>query len=245
MIFWKEWRETRFAFLISLFFLTGLYYSIPIGRSSGEAYLRVDDAYWITMFLVFFVIGYAIIMGAGAFSAEIGGGTLSFLISQPVSRRKVLAAKFLVRGIETIFIFLAPMSSLIVAIGGIINYVAIIINIFYPPIMGHPYFKAHSNGLLWWIWVPPYIAPQYILCCLLAVIFIFSCTFLCSIILPKKGFAAVGGIVLASIYLTLQGIPVLGKVQASEQVKMEIVSLALLCATIFIASVFLFRTREY
>lgn len=108
MIWWKEWRETRFGFLTALFFMTGLYASMPTNR------LLAED-YWIVVFLAFLGMGIAIVMGAGAVAPELASGTLVYLLSKPADRARFLTAKYLVRGGEVMFLIAAPIACMIIA----------------------------------------------------------------------------------------------------------------------------------
>ncbi len=102
MIWWKEWRETRFAFLTTLFFMTGLYASMPMNR------MMVED-YWIGVFLAFFGTTIAIVMGSSALAPEVGSETIVFLLSKPVGRTKYLTAKYFVRGGEALSLVAIPL----------------------------------------------------------------------------------------------------------------------------------------
>jgi len=107
MIWWKEWRETRFWFLTTLFFMTGLYASMPGGR------MMLED-YWIGIFLSFLGMAIAIVMGAGAVAPELASGTLVYLLSKPAGRAKFITAKYLVRGGEVMFLVAVPFACMIV-----------------------------------------------------------------------------------------------------------------------------------
>jgi len=107
MIWWKEWRETRFGFLTTLFFMTGLYASMPSSR------LLVEE-YWIGVFLSFLGMGIAIVMGAGAVAPELSSGTVVYLLSKPSGRARFLTAKYLVRGGEVMFLMVAPVACMMV-----------------------------------------------------------------------------------------------------------------------------------
>jgi ABC-type transport system involved in multi-copper enzyme maturation permease subunit len=102
MIFWKEWRETRFGYLTTLFFMTGLYASMPSSIALGEEY-------WIGVLLTFFGMAIAIVMGAGALAPEVESDTISFLLSKPLGRTKYLTAKYIVRGGEVLSLVAIPL----------------------------------------------------------------------------------------------------------------------------------------
>ncbi len=106
MIWWKEWRETRFGFLTTLFFVTGLYASMPVNRMLGEDY-------WIGVFLAFFGMAIAISMGAGAVGPELESGTIVYLLSKPAGRTRFLTAKYLVRGGEMMFLMVTAFACMI------------------------------------------------------------------------------------------------------------------------------------
>jgi ABC-type transport system involved in multi-copper enzyme maturation permease subunit len=106
MVWWKEWRETRFGFLTTLFFVTGLYYSFPAQR-------LLIESYWLGVFIAFFGMATAITLGSGAVAAEIGTDTIHFLISKPATRTRFLTAKYLIRAGETILVFIVPVLCLI------------------------------------------------------------------------------------------------------------------------------------
>lgn len=238
MIFWKEWRETRFPFLLCLFFVTGLYYSIPTKRT-------LTDEFWIGVFLHFFGIAFAVVMGSGAFSSEAGGRTLGFLMSMPVEKGKVLAAKYCVRGTETALIFLAPIIALILSDTSIPTFATQILNVFYPPIVAHPWFSPHWDPSLQMMWVPPHLAAQYISIAFMVIIFIFSGSFLISVLLPKKRVAVLGGVIFFAAFFSFRGMAILQKVNRADQVKGDIVLLLALSAAAFFVSVFLAQSKDY
>jgi ABC-type transport system involved in multi-copper enzyme maturation permease subunit len=102
MIWWKEWRETRFGFLTVLFFMTGLYASLPVNR-------MLEEDYWIGVFLTIFGMIIAIVTGASALAPEVESETIVFLLSKPVGRAKYVTAKYLVRGGEVILLVAIPL----------------------------------------------------------------------------------------------------------------------------------------
>ncbi|RJP16028.1 MAG: hypothetical protein C4520_18590 [Candidatus Abyssobacteria bacterium SURF_5] len=238
MVFWKEWRETRFGFLVTLFFVTGLYYSLP--NTSG----LIED-YWLSMFLLFFGIGFAIVSGSGALSSEIEGGTLSFLVSQPLLKEKLLAAKFLVRGAEVTLIYCVPTVVELVKDTGPVLFLARILNMASPSIVAHPAFAGVWDDRLQWMWVPPYLAPQYLLLSLLVVVFIFSGTLLLSTIIPRKVLPAISGVILAAAHFSFRGMAILQKVDSLEQVKGDILLLLILIPIMAISGIVLFSRSEY
>ncbi len=103
MLFWKEWRETRFGYLTILFFMTGLYVTMPMDRI-------LIESYWIAVFQTFFAMAIAIVMGSSALAPEVGSDTIVFLLSKPVGRAKYLTTKYLVRGGEALSIVAIPFS---------------------------------------------------------------------------------------------------------------------------------------
>lgn len=106
MILWKEWRETRFGFLVSLIFLSGVFYTIPANKT-------LMDEFWLVIFLAFFVAGLAIAMGSNAVAAEVDAGTAAFLLSKPARRTKFLVIKYIVRAVEVTIVFAVPMVCMI------------------------------------------------------------------------------------------------------------------------------------
>jgi len=127
MVWWKEWRETRFGFLTTLFFVTGLYYSFPAQR-------LLIESYWLGVFIAFFGMATAITLGSGAVAAEVGTDTLHFRISKPAGRTRFLTAKYLIRAVETILVFIVPVLCLI-----------------------------NWDDLQMWQWARPYLFQKYIL----------------------------------------------------------------------------------
>jgi len=105
MIWWKEWRETRFSFLTTLLFVSGVYYSLP-RTDLGYGYFR-------GIFLMFFAIAMAIIYGSGAMSSEAETETAVFLISKPASRTRLFIAKYLIRAVEVTLVAAVPLILLI------------------------------------------------------------------------------------------------------------------------------------
>ena len=150
MVWWKEWRETRFGFLITFFFVTGLYLSLPAGQ-------MLTDRYWLGIFLAFFVMAMAITLGSSAVASEIGAGTMQFLVSKPAGRTRVLAAKYLIRAVETILVFIAPVLCLI-----------------------------EWGDLQMWMWARPYLFQKYILLGVLVIVFIYSGAFFFSTVFRKE-----------------------------------------------------------
>ena len=69
--------------------------------------------------------------------------TIHFLISKPASRTRVLIAKYLVRGVETLLVFVAPVLCLI------------------------DWWDTES-----WKWSPPYLFQKYILLGIMGIVFI-------------------------------------------------------------------------
>lgn len=211
MIWWKEWRETRFGFLITLFFVTGLYSSMPKGRMLGEDY-------WIGVFLVFYSMAIAIVMGAGAVAPELASGTIVFLLSKPAGRAKFLTAKYLVRGGEVMLLIAVPFMCMIL-----------------------PDWEGHSD----WFWAPPYLAPQYIAASMLLVAFTYSGVFFFSILFRRQASCALAGITLLGAFLAVRGIHAFRAVHNLEVIKTDIYIMVLLTAATFVASFFAFRMREF
>ncbi|UCD56303.1 MAG: ABC transporter permease subunit, partial [Candidatus Hydrogenedentota bacterium] len=101
MIWWKEWRETRFGFLVTIFFLTGLYMSMPFGQG-------LENLYWSGVSRVLAGLAVAIVFGSTAVTPEIVSGTMEFLTSRPTGRSRLLATKYIVRGAEVAAVFAVP-----------------------------------------------------------------------------------------------------------------------------------------
>lgn len=101
MIFWKEWRETRFGFLTTLLFLCGVYYSL-------SANMELNPGYWVSMFLALFAMAMAITLGSGAISAEVESGAMEFIIAKPVAREKLFLAKYFIRAAEVVLVLIVP-----------------------------------------------------------------------------------------------------------------------------------------
>lgn len=84
-LFWKEYREKRAWLLLLLATTVGVVFL-------GKAYTFAGGfdlcAAWVLPSMM-----AALLFGAGAFSSEIAGGTADFLMSKPISWRKLLAAK--------------------------------------------------------------------------------------------------------------------------------------------------------
>ncbi|MBI5118042.1 ABC transporter permease subunit [Candidatus Poribacteria bacterium] len=211
MIWWKEWRETRFGFLTTLLFVTGLYYSIPAHRE------LIND-YWLGVFLVFFGQATAIVMGSSAMASETTADTAVFLVSKPVKRIKCLIAKYLIRGTEVSLIIIAPLTCMVLAD-----------------------WEGHTE----WMWVPPYIGPQYLALSLAMVVFIYSETFFFSVLFKKQALCALAGIAFMGGYTLLRGIPVMQAIHRLESIHTEIYLLILVSLFMFIASVLLFKMKEF
>ncbi|MBI4830335.1 MAG: ABC transporter permease subunit [Candidatus Lindowbacteria bacterium] len=211
MIWWKEWRETRFGFLAALLFVTGLYYSIPAKR-------QLIDEYWLGVFLAFFGQATAIVMGSSAMASETTADTLIFLVSKPVKRIKCLIAKYLIRGGEVSLIIIAPLTCMV---------------------------GADWEDHIEWMWVPPYIGPQYLALSLAVVIFIYSEAFFFSIVLKKQALCALASIAFMGGYTVLRGIPVMQAIYYLESVHTEILLLVLVSISMFIASLLLFKMKEF
>lgn len=105
MIWWKEWRETRFSFLTTLLFVSGVYYSLPD--------VELGFGYFRGIFLMFFAIAMAIIYGSGAMASEVETETAVFLISKPAGRTRLFTAKYLIRAVEVTLVGAIPLILLI------------------------------------------------------------------------------------------------------------------------------------
>jgi ABC-type transport system involved in multi-copper enzyme maturation permease subunit len=211
MVLWKEWRENRFGFLAGLLFIMGFYYAIPTQRT-------LLDEYWLGVFLAFFGMATAIVLGSSAVAAEVGTETIQFLVSKPAGRSRLLIAKYLTRGAEVTLIYTAPIAYLCLVEGGTRRT---------------------------WAWVPPYLALQYILLSLAVIVFAFSATFLFSVIFRKQVLCALAGIAFTTLYFAVRGMSVLGKVYTLERVESEICILSLLCVGAFAGSLVAFRKKEF
>ncbi|RJP65882.1 MAG: hypothetical protein C4532_16780 [Candidatus Abyssobacteria bacterium SURF_17] len=102
MLWWKEWRETRFGFLTALFFITGLVWTLP-------PTITLLDEYWLGIFLMAYTIGMAVILGSGAVAAEIDADTMQFIMSKPARRWSIIGTKYAVRLTETAAAFIVPV----------------------------------------------------------------------------------------------------------------------------------------
>jgi ABC-type transport system involved in multi-copper enzyme maturation permease subunit len=211
MIFWKEWRETRFGYLTILFFMTGLYASMPIDRA-------LNEDYWIGVFLTFFGMTIAIVMGSSALAPEVESETIAFLLSKPVGRTKYLTAKYLVRGGEALSLVAVPLGFLALRD-----------------------WERHTV----WMWCAPYLAVQYIIIALGLVVFTFSGAFFFSVLFRKQAFSALAAIALLAAYLAWRGAGAYRKVYQGEVVEMDIFIVILLILSIFFGSLIAFRVREF
>lgn len=211
MIYWKEWRENRFGFLTALLFVSGLYYSLPSRHS-------LLDEYWLGVFLVFFGMAMAVVMGASAVASEVGADTTAFLLSKPAPKLRFLVAKYLVRAAEVVLIFIAPVFCLAV--------------------------KSWDNRTPW-MWTPPYLVQQYILLCVALIVFIYSGAFFFSVLLKKQAHCASAGIALVALYFALRGVSILHKVYDLEKVETEIYLLGLLSVVALAGSIVAFKLKEF
>ena len=105
MIWWKEWRETRFGFLTALLLVSGIYFSLPEARQDV-------DGLWLGIFAMFFATAVAISLGSSAVSSEVGADTMPFLLSKPTGKTRLFFAKYTVRAVEVALVFLIPVLSL-------------------------------------------------------------------------------------------------------------------------------------
>ena len=208
MIWWKEWRETRFGFLITLFFVTGLYYSLPAQR-------MLIESYWLGIFIAFLGMATAISLGSGAVASEIETHTMNFLISKPAARTRVLTAKYIVRGVETLLVFVAPVLCLI------------------------DWGDTES-----WKWARPYLFQKYILLGIMVIVFIYSGAFFFSIVFRKQALCALAGIALLAGYLAWRGMTVLQTIYRLERVDRDLFLLVLLSLGAFVGSLFLFKVKD-
>jgi ABC-type transport system involved in multi-copper enzyme maturation permease subunit len=102
-LLWKEWRELRsagplsalFAFLIVILLAV---YDFQYGQHNIRAHGRMDVSLLLSGIEIMIpavpVLG-AILIGAGLIAPEVGSGSLSFLTSLPMSRRKIWSSKLL------------------------------------------------------------------------------------------------------------------------------------------------------
>jgi ABC-type transport system involved in multi-copper enzyme maturation permease subunit len=211
MIWWKEWRETRFGFLTAIVLVGGLYLSMPSGRQVAD-----PISLFLGIFAMFFGSAMAIALGATAISGEVGADTMPFLLSKPVKKSRLLTAKYVVRGLEATLVYLIPVLSMI----------------------------GYDN-LDGWEWVPPYIIQKYLLIGALSVLFIFSATFLFSILFKKPIYSVLAGVVMLGAYLSSIGGTILKATYNLERVDPYFGPLILFCAAMFAASLFLFKVRDY
>ena len=211
MIWWKEWRETRFGFLTTLFFMTGLYASMPAGR-------MLNESYWIGVFLTFFCMVIAIVMGSGALAPEVGSDTISFVLSKPVEKTKYLTAKYIVRGAEVLSLIAIPL-----------GFIA---------------FKGRS-GHREWMWCPPYLSIQDMGAAMALIIFIYTGAFFFSVLFRRQALSALAAIALLAAFLFWKGIGAFRKVYDFETLETELLIMVLLIAGIFAGSLIAFRVREF
>jgi ABC-type transport system involved in multi-copper enzyme maturation permease subunit len=212
MIWWKEWRETRFGFLTALFFMSGLYASMPMGRMSNEDY-------WIGMFLTFFAMTIAIVMGSGAFAPEVGSETIKFVLSKPVGKVKYMTAKYVVRGGEVLSLIAIPLGFMTTLRD----------------------WEGHSG----WMWCAPYLLAQDIGFVLGLVALTFSGAFFFSVLFRKQALSALAGIILLTAYLAWRGIGGFRKIYGFETLEADTLILVFLIAGMFFGSLFAFRVREF
>jgi ABC-type transport system involved in multi-copper enzyme maturation permease subunit len=212
VIWWKEWRETRFGFLTTLFFMTGLYASMPMVRMSNEDY-------WIGVFLTFFGMAIAVVLGAGAFAPEVESETIAFVLSKPLGRAKYLTAKYIVRGGEALALVAVPL--------------------------GFMTTLRDWEGHTGWMWCAPYLLAQDISFVLGIVVLTFSGAFFFSVLFRKQALSALAGITLLAAYLAWRGVGGFRKVYQFEPLEADILILVLLIAGIFFGSLFAFRVREF
>jgi ABC-type transport system involved in multi-copper enzyme maturation permease subunit len=211
MIWWKEWRETRFGFLTTLLFVTGFYYGIPAHRE------LIND-YWLGVFLAFFAQATAIALGSSAMGSEMTADTIIFLMSKPIRRTSPLTSKYIIRGVEVSLIIISPLTCMVLTD-----------------------WENHTE----WMWVPPYIGPQYLALSLAVVIFIYSEAFFFSVLFKKQALCALAGIAFMGGYTLLRGIPVMQAIHRLESIHTEIYLLILVSLFMFIASVLLFKMKEF
>ena len=191
--------------------MTGLYASMPMNIMLGEQF-------WIGVFLAFFGMAIAIVMGAGAVAPELASGTIVYLLSKPADRTRFLTAKYLVRGGEVMFLVAVPFACMVV---------------------------LGWEGRFDWMWVRPYVAVQYIGAALALVAFTYSGAFFFSVLLRRQALCALAGITLLAAYLVALGISVFQKVYDGEVIATDVYIIVLLTAAIFVASLLAFRMREF
>ncbi len=211
MIWWKEWRETRFGFLTTLFFMTGLYASMPMNRA-------LEEDYWIAVFLAFFGMIIAIVMGSSALAPEVESETIIFLLSKPLGRAKYLTAKYFVRGGEVFSLIAVPLG-----------------------FMALRDWEGHTE----YMWCAPYQAVQGMTCVVAMAVLTYSGAFFFSVLFRKQTLSALAGIALLAAYMALRGVETFRKAYYHEFLEMDILIMALLTAGIFIASLVAFRVREF
>ena len=211
MIWWKEWRETRFGFLTTLFFMTGLYASMPMNR-------MLEEDYWIVVFLAFFGMTIAIVMGSSALAPEVGSETIIFLLSKPLGRTKYLTAKYLVRGVEALSLVAIPL-----------GFIAL------RDLEGHVEF----------MWCAPYQAAKGMTAIAVAVVLTYSGAFFFSVLFRKQTLAALSGVAFLAAYFALMGLKTFKKGYYHEPMEMDILIMVLLTEGMFILSLMAFREREY
>ena len=92
-LWWKEWRETRGLMMAGIVSIFGLFTVMAVSDLWGIG--RVVSAHWQGAMMSFVVLLplFAALSAAGRFAGEAQTGTLSFLLSQPVSLWRVWAVK--------------------------------------------------------------------------------------------------------------------------------------------------------
>jgi hypothetical protein len=186
-----------------------------------------------------------VVTATGAFSSETGAGTLPFLLSKPAGKFRFLLAKCAVRGTETALVFIAPATIGLIKEDGLMVFMIRLLNIIDPSIVRHPLFAPHWNASVQWLWVPPYLLPQYTLVALLAVLFQFSGSFFFSTLIPKRALPALGGIVFCAAFFSLRGMTILHSAWVSTEVRADILLLFLLTLGLLVLSAMVFMLKEF
>jgi hypothetical protein len=238
MIFWKEWRETRFGFLTALFFVSGIFFTIPTGHD-------LEHQYWLGVILVLFSMGFALMLGSGAFASETGAGTLQFLLSKPAGKFRFLLTKFGIRGFETALIFLIPATIGLIRDSGLMIFLGRLLNINDPSSLAPPALAARWEAQLEYMWVPPYLFPQYVLLGLLIIIFLFCASFFFSVLISRRVLPAMGGLVFFATFLSVRGMAMFQSVYYGEQVKEHILLLLASTLGLLALSTAVFAVKEY
>jgi ABC-type transport system involved in multi-copper enzyme maturation permease subunit len=170
------------------------------------------------MFLVFFGMAIALVMGAGAIAPEVEDETIIYLLSRPVGKTKYITAKYLVRGAEVMALIAVPLMCMVL-----------------------PELGERAD----WMWVPPHLALQYLTAGLAMVAFTYTGAFFFSILFRRQALCALAGVTLLAAYLAARGMVVFRKLYDLEVIETDLLILFFLTLAAFGASALAFRLREF